>query len=275
MIYLSPVVYKVPGVDTWWEWFERNFNSTSLNLPNAYNPDDIILRYSTKGAIHAAPGKSVALCWELLPELKRVFNTSRWDAVIKTTYETAKSCDRRLITTEFSRKDYEAFGKVDILPIGVDTDLYRPYTEEEKHKMRVKYNVPLAAEVGFWCGSTEPMKGSAIVQQYANEHPNIYWVIVWYGSNGFFNINGQQHFAVPQVKLAELMNCANFQLSASLLRPYYIVEYEGMACNLKQRKVMDLKKDFEVGDNPRDIIFEKQWDRTTCKKLYEDYLNNL
>jgi len=275
MIYLSPVVYKVPGVDTWWEWFERNFNPTSLNLPPAYYPEDIVLRYSTKGAINAAPGKSVALCWELLPELKRVFNTNRWDAVIKTTYETAKFCTRRLITTEFARKDYEPFGKVDILPIGVDTDLFRPYSEQDKNKMRLKYNVPVDAEVGFWCGSTEPMKGSAAVQQYANEYPRIYWIIVWYGSNGFFNINGQQHFAAPQTKLAELMNCADFQLSASLLQPYYIVEYEGMACNLKQRKVIDMEKDFEVGDNPRDAIFEHKWDRITCKKLYEDYLNNL
>jgi glycosyltransferase involved in cell wall biosynthesis len=275
MIYLSPMVYKVPGVDTRWEWFERNFNPVSYNLPPKYQPEDILLRYSTKGAINAKPGRSIALCWELLPELKRVFNTNRWDGYINETYAAARSCGRILISTEFSRADYEKYGKVDLLPIGVDTELFKPYSEYEQYELKLKYNVPLDNEIGFWCGSTEPMKGPNILQQYANEHPNIYWMIVWYGSNGFFNINGQQRFSVSQTKLVEFMNCADFHLSTSMLRPYYMVEYESMACNLKHRSVLGLKRDFEIGDNPRETIFEHKWDRITCKKLYEEYLNNL
>lgn len=265
------MVYKVPGVDTWWEWVERNF-TTSRNLPSRYNTDDIVLRYSTKGAINAKPGTSVALCWELLPELKKVFNTNIWDGYINLTYQCASSCDRILITSEFSRPYYEPYGKVDILPIGVDTDLFTPYSADRKHELKVKYNIPLDKEIGFWCGTTHPMKGMQNLQRYAKENPDIYWIVVWYNDKAELGIGASEFFSVPQTQMAELMNMADFQLSASMLRPYYIVEYEGMACNLKQRKILNVEKDFEAGDNPRDTIFEKKWDRITCKKLYEEYL---
>ncbi len=275
MIYLSPENRSAFGDETFWVWFERNFANTSYSLPSTYKDGDVVLRYSTMGAIHASPGKSVALCWELLPELKRLFNTDVWDVPIAKTYLAAQSCDRILITSEFSRKDYEPFGKVDILPIGVDTDLFRPYSVDEKHTFRLKYGVPTDKEVGFWCGTTHPMKGYQNVVSYAKENPDIYWVLVWYSLMGEIIPNSQNHGIITQKMLSELMNCADFQLSASILRPYYIVEYEGMACNLKQRKTSNIEKDFEAGDNPRDIIFEKQWDRHTCKILYQNYINNL
>lgn len=274
MIYLSPMVYKFPGVDTWWEWFGRNF-TTSHDLPIVYNPDDVVLRYSTKGAIHAAPGKSIAMCWELLPELKRVFNTNQWDVPIQATYEAALSCTHRIITTEFCRADYEPYGNVDFLPLGVDTDLFRPYTEDEKYNLKVKYGIPLAKEIGFWCGSNHPMKGYHKLVQYAKENPKIFWILVWYSERGEQLPQCKEFTSVPQTVLVELMNCADFQLGVSILHPYYIVEYEGMACNLKQRKITNLEKDFEPGDNPRDVIFERKWDRLTCVETYRNYLDNL
>lgn len=269
------MVYLFPGVDTWWEWFERNFSPTSHNLPSIYNSEDVVFRYSTKGAINTTPGKSIAMCWELLPELERVFNNHGWDGPIQQTYEAARTCTHRIITTEFARKDYEPYGRVDNLPIGVDTDLFKPRSPEDKYKLKEKYRVPLDKEIGFWCGSNHPMKGYQSVVRYAKENPNIYWILVWYSERGELIYNCQQHTSIPQPMLSELMSCADFQLGVSLLRPYYIVEYEGMACNLKQRKITGLEKDFEGGDNPRDVIFEKHWDRITCKKLYEDYINNL
>lgn len=71
------------------------------------------------------------------------------------------------------------------------------------------------------------------------------------------------------------MNLADFQLSASILRPYYMIEYEGMSCNLKQRKIVNIEKDFDAGNNPRDKIFEMNWDRQSLKKTWNDYIFNL
>jgi len=275
MIYLSPENRSAFGDETFWVWFERNFPNSSYALPPVYNPEDVVLRYSTMGAINAKPGKAIAMCWELLPEMKRVFGINDWDWKIQATFEAAVSCDRILISTEFSRKDYEPYGHVDLLPLGVDTDLFRPYSAEEKHNLRLKYHVPLDKEVGFWCGTTHPIKGYQNVLRYARENPNIYWILVWYSPWGEPIQNAQNHRVVTQQILSELMNCADFQIGVSVLRPYYIVEYEGMSCNLKQRKITGLEKDFEGGDNPRDAIFEHKWDRITCKKLYEDYINNL
>jgi glycosyltransferase involved in cell wall biosynthesis len=275
MIYLSPKVYLYPGVDTWWEWFERNFSPTSHRLPALYKKGDVVLRYSTMGGINTHPAKSIALCWELLPELKRVFNDHVWDKLIRRAEQAAASCTHRLITSEFMRKDYSKFGKVDILPVGVDTDLFRPYSEDERLAMKKKYNIPLDREIGFWCGTTHPMKGSQNMIQYAKDNPNIYWIIVWYTDIAKLEINGQQFYNIPQKQMPELMNCADFQLSASILHPYYIIEYEGMSCNLKQRKIVDIEKDFEAGDNPREKIFEKKWDRKTCVDLYRNYINQV
>jgi hypothetical protein len=274
MIYLSPKVRSGYNEETFWVWFERNFQNSSYTLPKTYNEDDTILRYSTMGPININPGKTIALCWELLPEMKIVLNQNTWDGLINLTYKTAQSADRIAITSEFSRKYYEPYGKVDILPIGVNTDLFKPFSDEKKNELKLKYNVPLDKEIGFWCGTTHPMKGFQYVQKYANENPDIYWIIVWYQQIGNFVGNGQQHKLVNQNTMSELMNCADFQLSASILRPYYIIEYEGMACNLPQRKIFEIEKDFEAGENPRDVIFEKKWDRRTCKISWEDYIKN-
>jgi hypothetical protein len=273
MIYLSPVVKSGYGEETFWVWFERVFLNTSFQLPNSYDKSDVLLRYSTKGPLHTAPAKSIALCWELLPEMKVVLNSNEWDDVIKTTYETAKSTERITVASRFSVPYYSDFGKVDILPIGVDTDLFKPRTDEEKYNLKLKYNVPLDKEVGFWCGTTHPMKGFQNVQKYVNENPDIYWIIVWYSSEGNFIGLGQQHSLVNQSTMSELMGLSDFQLSASMLRPYYIIEYEGMSCNLKQRKILNIEKDFETGNNPREAIFENKWDRHTCKTVWHNYIN--
>lgn len=233
MIYLSPANGRKSGYgeETFWVWFEKNFKNTSFYFPLGYASNDVMLRYSTCPALNIKPAKMIALCWELYPEMKVVLKSNQWDNIINATYQTAKNADRITVASKFAKPFYEQFGKVDILPIGVDTDLFRPYSDDEKYKLKLKYNVPLNKEIGFWCGTMHPMKGIQNLQKYANENPNIYWIIVWYPTRGNFIGNGQEHVLVNQQKMSELMNLADFQASVSLLRPYYIIEYEGMACN--------------------------------------------
>lgn len=274
-IYLSPVIRSGYGEETFWVWFERKFKNSSYDLPKKFKKNDIILRYSTKGVLKSKNAKVIALCWELLPEMKKVLKSNEWDKTIESTFETAKHSDKITVASRFSIPYYEKFGKVDLLPIGVDTDLFREFSKEEKKKMKEKYDVPNDVEVGFWCGTIHEMKGFQNVKKYANENKKIYWIIVWYGERGNFVGNGQEHYLVNQKTMAELMNCANFQLSASILKPFYIIEYEGMACNLPQRKIVDIEKDFEPGDNPRNAIFEHGWDRHSAKKAWHKYLSDL
>lgn len=276
MIYLSPMVRSGYGETTFWVWFEQNFSNTSYELPVSFCADDVVLRYSTKGPIETAPGKSIALCWELLPEMKVVLQDNSWDGTIGLTYESAHRADAVTVASRFSVPFYEKYAKnIEILPIGVDTDLFKPLSIEEKYALRIKYGIPLGKEIGFWCGTPHRMKGAQHLQSYASENTDIYWIVVWYQAVGNFTGNGQQHFTVDQHTMAELMNCADFQLGTSILRPYYIIEYEGMACNLPRRDIIGIEKDFPVGQNTRDAIFENKWDRHSCKGNWKNYIEGL
>jgi len=278
MIYLSARDKNAYGEETFWVWFLNNFENSDFGIPATLTKEDAVLRYSLMGAFNAAPAKMLALSWELLPEMKVVLKSGAWDAKINASYKTAQSADRVTAASRFSIPFYEKYsktGRVDILPIGVDTELFKPYSDDEKHALKVRYGVPLDKEIGFWCGTTHEIKGYRRMQQYAMENPDIFWVIVWYPSAGMFVGHGKQYVMVNQPTMAEIMNLADFQLYAGILRPYYIVEYEGMAANLKQRNISGLEKDFEVGENPREAIFEHKWDRITAKGVWEDYINDM
>lgn len=275
MIYLSPMVRSGYGEETFWVWFERNFNS-SYDLPESYNKDDVVLRYSTVGPVDTKPGKNVALCWELLPEMRKVLKESTWDGTIDLTYQTAAKADRIAVASRFSAEYYRHLGKkIDLLPIGVDTELFRPRTEEEKYNLKLKYNIPHNKKVGFWCGTPHKMKGSESLQKYANENKDVFWITVWYQSVGNFNGEHKRFFTVDQQTLSELMGCSDFHLCTSILRPYYIVEYESMSCNLRHIRTSSIEKDFEVGDNPREAIFENGWDRHSCKSRWQCYIEEI
>jgi glycosyltransferase involved in cell wall biosynthesis len=275
MIYLSPLngLKSGYGEETFWVWFENNFKNTSFNLASKYTPNDFLLTYSVCDILNVKPATTISLCWELYPEMKKVFKDNQWDNKIQKTYKSAKNADRITVATKFAIPYYKEFGNVDVIPIGVDTDLFKPVSDKEKHNLKIKYNIPLDKEIGFWCGTMHPMKGQSLLQKYAKENPNIYWIIVWYPTKGIFYGNGLQFVLVNQKKMSELMNLCDFQLSTSLLQPYFIIDYEGMSCNLKRREISKLERDFEVGDNPRDNIFEHKWDRHTVKKIWTEYLN--
>ncbi len=68
------------------------------------------------------------------------------------------------------------------------------------------------------------------------------------------------------------MNAADFYLACGLLSPFYMVEWEAMACNLPIIIVGDTKKDFVPSENPRNDIFTLNWDRNSVKKKWETYL---
>lgn len=271
-IYTSPQVRSGYGEETFWVWAEEEFPAIDISKASEITESDVVLRYSTLGPI-ATKARTIACCWELYPEMKVMLNDDSYAHTIETTFCTARSCDRITVASKFSVPYYEHCGKVDVLPIGVDTDHFREYTREEKEDTRRKNGIPLGIEVGLWVGTTHKMKGFERVQKYADEHPDIFWIIVFYGSYGTFVGNGKQFNFVPQSYLPDIMNCADFQISASMLRPFFIVEYEGMACNLPQRNISGLEKEWDGSISPRDSIFKNRWDRKTAKTDWLKYIN--
>ena len=271
MIYLNPEILSGLGEDTFWTWFKREFPTASFELPKHLGNEDVVLQYSTLGFVNRT-GKSIGLLWELYPEMKEQLKSNQWDKILKTVYECAKFSTYRVVASHLMVPSYERFGRVDVLPIGVNTDLFRPLPE--KNTLRDKYNIPKERTVGFWCGTTHPMKGFSRLVEYAKLNPDIHWIVVWKWELEAGHLSGATNFTkVPQQMLCELMNAADFFLCTSKLRPFYMAEWEAMACNLPMRILDDMQKDFVPSSNPRDDVLKHEWDRKSTKRLWSEYLS--
>jgi glycosyltransferase involved in cell wall biosynthesis len=270
MIFLNAEVISGLGEDTFWTWFKREFPNSAFATPHVTYDNDIILRYSTLGAANTLPSKSVALLWELLPEMKVIFQSNEWDAKLKKVYEAARYSTYRVVTSRLAAPYYDEFGTVDIIPIGVNADLFKPLNSKES--LRDKYGIPRDKKVGFWCGTTHPMKGFERLKKYAGENPDIYWVIVWKQESEAGHMPGASNFTkINQNTLVELMNTADFMLVCGMLKPFYMIEWEAMTANLPMVILDGMEKDFIPSANPRDDIMRLGWDRKSVKNTWEKY----
>ena len=271
MIYLNAEVVSGLGEDTFWTWFQREFPSSRLGLPRKLGSEDIVLQSSTLGFANRS-GKSLALLWELLPQMRDVLQSDSWDSRLKLIHECARFSTWRTTPTPLTSPHYDRFGSVDVLPIGVDTDLFKPLAE--KRSLREKFSIPVDRKVGIWVGTTHPMKGFGRVVEAAQRDPHVHWIVVWKWEAEAGHLHGGSNFTkVPQVMLRELFNCADFFLSSSLLPSFFMAEWEAMACNLPIHFSDEtLVKDFVPSPNPRDDVLRWHWDRKTARGLWADYL---
>ncbi len=269
-IYLSAEVVSGLGEDTFWLWFSREFPNSTFDKPSNINLTDKILQYSTLGS-SPFPDNTIGLLWELYPEMKKVLGSSQWDSIIQKVMDCARTSKYKTVSSELMLEFYREYGKIDILPIGVNTDLFQPLNRKE---LRDKYKFPQGKQIGFWCGTNHPMKGYDKLVQWQQFHPNVQFIVVWKQKEESGNCPFARNFThISQQQLAELMNCSDFFLSTGLLRPFFMVEYEAMACNLPFVFTnYGLQKDFKPSPNPRNDIFERGWDRVTARKIWEQYL---
>jgi hypothetical protein len=283
MIYLVCQVKSGLGEDTFWTWFEREFTnhrfiSTPI-IPQEFNEeDDCIIVYSTMGVIqnpYHKKYKAFCLAWELYCEMKYMLQSNQWDNVINTTNECASSSTEILVATDFAKSYYMPFGKVSRMTLGLDTNVFKPLPN--KNELRIKYNIPLDKKVGYWGGTMHIMKGFDRFVEYATNNSDIYWIIVWkqYGDNGTCpsHILNNSYVHIPQQQINELMNCSDFFLCTSRLRPYYMTELEAMSANIPFIFTESIDKDFTPSHNPRNDIFRYEWDRITVKQKWCDLFN--
>jgi glycosyltransferase involved in cell wall biosynthesis len=209
-----------------------------------------------------------------MPEMRLQLHDSRWDDIIARTEACAAACRRRVVATPLAVPFYEHCGPVDVLPIGVDTDLFKPATPDRRAELRRIHQMPEDRRVGFWMGTNHAMKGFDRLQQYAAENPDIFWIIVSKSRRERCLLHGASNWThVPQEFLAELMQCADFLLCPGRLRPFFMVEWEAMSAGLPVVNISGLDKDFEPGANPRDQVFELGWDRASAKVKWLEYIN--
>lgn len=270
MIYLNAEVVSGLGEDTFWTWFQREFPSSVFDTPKVLRDEDVLLRYSTLGFLPII-GKQVALCWELYPGMRDRFGGSLWDEKIARVLETARYATYRTVASSLTTHDYEPYGSVDIIPIGVNTDLFRPLPD--KAALRAKYGLPADKEVGVWIGTAHPMKGFSLLLEYAAVHPDIHWVTICKTEAEAVSMPGATAFIhASQQMSCELINAGDFFLSTSLLRPYYMAEWEALACGVPMRLIGVPNKEFVPSRDPREDVFAMGWDRPSVKRTWEEFL---
>ena len=271
MIYLSAEVVSGLGEDTFWTWFHREFPSSSFDPPTKLGPEDVVLRYSTLGPMKI-PGRVVALLWELHPEMKRVYQSSQWDSVLARIYQCGRLSTHRVVASPAMLPFYEHLGQVDVLPIGVDTNLFRPLIE--KDGLRAKHRIPQDRRVGIWVGTGHPMKGFQALAEYAKSVPEVHWIVVWKEAMDLAcPFPATQFVRVPQAALVELMNAADFFACCGALRPFYMVEWEAMACRLPF--VMLTEREFTPSSDARTDLIGRGWSRSEAKETWTKYLAKL
>ncbi len=261
MIYLCPEIRSSLGEDTFWTWFHREIPS-SFDLPAKMNEDDVLLQYSTLGPSRIRGGRKVALLWELHPEMLKQGVLSGRSEVIERIHACAHACDLRVIASPIMREFYK---DVHELPIGVDERLFCP-----RPGMREKYG--FSGEVGIWVGTPHHMKGADRLIEYAKIHPEIQFIAVWKKSAIEVPKNVKNYVRITQQVLSDLMNCADFMLGTSRLRPFYMAEWEALCTGLPYRNISGLDKDFEPGEHPRLDVLRLGWDRTQAKQKWMDFL---
>jgi glycosyltransferase involved in cell wall biosynthesis len=271
VIYLNAEVVSGLGEDTFWTWFHREFPSSVFEEPTKLRECDAVLRYSTLGFLPVA-GKQIALCWELYPAMRERFGSTAWDDKIAAVRETARYATYRTVASDLTRGEYETFGSVDVIPIGVDAHLFRPLPD--KRALREKYGLPHDREIGVWVGTAHPMKGFALLLDYARRHPDIHWVTICKTDHEAVAMAGASSFVhVSQQTSCELINAADFFLSTSLLRPFFMAEWEAMACDVPMRLVGVHGKEFVPSAHPRQDVLDQGWDRDQVKSRWEAYLS--
>lgn len=270
MIYLNAEVMSGLGEDTFWTWFHREFPNSAFKEPERLGDEDVVLRYSTLGFLPVA-GKQVALCWELYPAMKERFGNTIWDEKIAMVHEAARYATYRTVASDLTQPLYDQYGTVDIIPIGVDVEVFKPLAS--KAELRAKHGLPADREIGVWIGTAHPMKGLALLLEYARRHPDIHWVTICKTEYESVSMPGASRFVhASQETLCELLNAGDFFLSTSLLRPFFMAEWEAMACDVPMRLIGEPNKEFMPAAHPRDDVLRLGWDRPSVKKQWEQFL---
>ena len=274
MIYLLPEVKSGLGEDTFWTWFNREVPESSFDIPDKLNPEDVVLQYSTMGAARF-PKQTISLLWELYPEMKKMLNGHDvYDYKINLTYQSARTSAKRAVTSKFSIDFYEQYGSIDILPIGVDTEVFKPM---DRISLRTKHGLSKGRQIGFWMGTMHEMKGFHNLVKFHEMYPEIEWILVWKTEAEQNPQPWAKNFTlVDQQTLAELMNCGDFIFCGGLLRPYFMVEWEAFACGLRPLFYnASLQREFIPDmNNPRSDIFNLGWDRPTAKNTWLKYIED-
>lgn len=274
MIHLRAENWSSLGDDTFWCWAEREFPGAMPADLRPVAPEDHVLHYGLLGAPEQDHERTVALLWEQHPEMARALPEMRFHSQIERLHAAASSCARRTVATPLLVEDYRRHGSVDVLPIGVDTHLWKPLSNDERLEFRERHGIPRDVTLGFWGGHGHPMKGWDQLLRYAATEPDYWWVVAFKfeRSRLMHGLKGVTVAQVSQPELAGQMGMCDFALFTSRLRPFSMLEWEAMACNLPVVNVGHPEREFCPSKEPRRDVFDLGWDRASARRTWLEYL---
>lgn len=116
----------------------------------------------------------------------------------------------------------------EIIPIGVDTDLFHPMAKPE---LRKKYDLP-DTEVQIFVGSGHPVKGFSDLMLQIKNNPQIFYIVVLKDDTQISAPNVKVFRRVLQQQLAELYCCADRYIGTSKVETLWLAPLEAMMCNV-------------------------------------------
>lgn len=236
MIYLKPENISTLDDDTFWMWFHRTFPS-SYEVPSDLNPDDWIIQYAVMGP-PVPGGKSAGLLWELYPEMKFRLGGDEWDAKIRRMKDCYERCSISITPSEYMRREF--WPGAEVVPIGVDTDLFCP---DDGSRSGV-----------LWCGTDHPMKGRDLIPQFEED----------WGEKVTVVMKGD----LSQRELAKAMRRHKYFLFTGRLKPLFLVEWEALASGCIPINPFGFSRDPAVNGDPRQFVLDQGWSRHSVEEWW-------
>lgn len=166
----------------------------------------------------------------------------------------------------------------EIIPIGVDNELFSPTNNEI---VRDEFNIP-NVKVGIFVGDLSEVKGWEKVKRVIDSHDEIFWIIVSKDNKQYEKANCKTFNRIDQEKLAKLLNCADFFILGSPVETQCLAAIEACFCGLpvimrntgifadfteeERARIGYFGEDFEIGltkvlsnqFSPREMMFAKK-----------------
>lgn len=272
-IYLQPEVRSGLGEDTFWTWFERTFPEATFETPTQLNDDDVVLQYATLGAPRHRGGKTIALLWELYPEMIQQLGDN-WRNDWKARYERMRLCSQcahlSVVSTPFMMDFFDE--ECVMAPIGVN-DVFHTRSMRE---MREKHSIPVHKTVYVWVGSRHEMKGDDRLEQFVAENPDAFFIVAWKHPNNMQGRwapnNVRQHARLSQDQLAELICSADYFLSTGRLRPWFMSEWEAMMCGVEFKDISGLHRE---SSPTHSAALKLDWKRNDAAEVWRQLIKRV
>ena len=270
------------GEDTWWTWMQRTFKNRWFTPREVAGDVPIIVQNGLWGPTRCKKGvKRVTYCIDTFSEINRLWPGS-YDWGLKPTIKAVNKSEVGVVHNQTTMDQLVSLSAKPnewrLIPLGVNTELFKPAPLGEIENLRSKHGIPLRDKVGFWSGTPIFFKGWDRFPGIFKASPGVFWIIVWKpGESGPLpeGFRGKVVHGTDQTTLRELMCCSDFFLSLNPLRVWYQVEMEGMACDLPMVIFPDTQKEWYPHGSTRAEVFSRNWDRGSVKELWRKLFTDL